>query len=41
MLQSGLDVSSIVSHRLPADRFEQAFAIVASGECGKVILDWT
>jgi threonine 3-dehydrogenase len=41
MLQSGLDVSSIVSHRLPADRFEDAFAIVASGECGKVILDWT
>ena len=40
MLQSGLDVSSIVSHRLPADRFEEAFAIVASGECGKVILDW-
>ena len=41
MLQSGLDISSIVSHRLPADRFEEAFAIVASGECGKVILDWT
>jgi len=41
MLQSGLDVSSIVSHRLPADRFEDAFAIVASGECGKVILGWT
>jgi threonine 3-dehydrogenase len=41
MLQSGLDVSSIVSHRMPADRFEEAFAIVASGECGKLILDWT
>lgn len=40
MLQSGLDVSSIVTHRLPADRFEQAFEIVAGGECGKVILDW-
>jgi len=40
MLQSGLDVGSIVSHRLPADRFEEAFDIVARGECGKVILDW-
>ena len=40
MLQSGLDVSSIISHRMPADRFEEAFAIVAGGECGKVILDW-
>lgn len=41
MLQSGLDVSSIVTHRMPADRFEEAFEIVASGNCGKVILDWT
>ena len=41
MLQSGLDISSIITHRLPADEFEQAFEIVAAGECGKVILDWT
>jgi threonine 3-dehydrogenase len=41
MLQSGLDVSPIVTHRLPADRFEEAFEIVAGGECGKVVLDWS
>ena len=41
MLQSGLDISSIITHRLPADDFEQAFEIVAGGDCGKVILDWT
>lgn len=41
MLQSGLDISSIVTHRLPADRFDEAFEIVAGGDCGKVILDWT
>ena len=41
MLQSGLDVSPIVTHRLSADRFEEAFEIVAGGECGKVVLDWT
>ncbi|HRB05167.1 MAG TPA: zinc-binding dehydrogenase, partial [Ilumatobacteraceae bacterium] len=40
MLQSGLDVSGIVTHRIPADDFEEAFAIVHRGECGKVILDW-
>jgi threonine 3-dehydrogenase len=40
MLQSGLDVSGIVTHRLPADRYEEAFEIVGRGECGKVILDW-
>jgi len=41
MLQSGLDIGSIITHRLPADRFEEAFAIVESGRCGKVILDWS
>jgi threonine 3-dehydrogenase len=40
MLQSGLDVGRIVTHRMPADRFDEAFAIVQAGECGKVILDW-
>ena len=40
MLQSGLDVSGIVTHRLPADRFEEAFEVVERGQCGKVILDW-
>ena len=40
MLQSGLDVSGIVTHRMPAESFEEAFAIVHGGECGKVILNW-
>lgn len=40
MLQSGLDISAIITHELPAHRFEEAFEIVGSGECGKVILDW-
>jgi threonine 3-dehydrogenase len=40
MLQSGLDVSGIVTHQLDADDFEDAFAIVQRGECGKVILNW-
>ena len=40
MLQSGLDVSGIVTHRFPAESYEEAFTIVEEGECGKVILDW-
>ena len=40
MLQTGLDVSPVITHHLSADRFEDAFEIVRSGECGKVILDW-
>jgi len=40
MLQSGLDISSIVTHTFAVADFEDAFATVASGECGKVVLDW-
>ena len=41
MLQSGLDVSGVVTHHVLAAEFEEAFAIVETGECGKVVLDWT
>ena len=40
MLESGLDVSGIVTHPLPADRYDEAFDLVARGECGKLVLDW-
>jgi len=40
MLQSGLDVSPVITHRFPVDDFEAAFDTVASGECGKVVMDW-
>ncbi len=36
MLQSGLDVTAVITHRFPA-----AFEVVRSGQCGKVVLDWT
>jgi len=41
MLQSGLDISPVITHRFPADRFAQAFEVVRSGDCGKVVMDWT
>ena len=41
MLQTGLDVSPVITHHLPASEFEAAFDIMRSGQCGKVILDWT
>lgn len=41
MLQSGLDIAPVITHRFPAEAFEDAFAVVAAGECGKVLLDWT
>ncbi len=40
MLQTGLDVSPVITHHFPADKFNDAFDVMRSGECGKVILDW-
>jgi threonine 3-dehydrogenase len=41
MLQNGLDVSKVITHRFPADQFEAGFRAMKSGKSGKVILDWT
>src|ERR1051326_5872906 len=40
MLQSGLDIRPVIPHRFPFTAYEEAFAIMASGNSGKVILDW-
>ena len=40
MLQSGLDVSPVMTHHFPVADYEQAFELMASGQSGKVILDW-
>ena len=38
MLQSGLDISGIITHRLPFDEFEKGFELMLSGKSGKVVL---
>ena len=40
MLQSGLDVSPVITHRFEFDDFQTAFEVVASRDCGKVVLEW-
>ena len=41
LLQSGLDLTPIITHHFPAADFERAFETVDSGHSGKVILDWS
>ena len=41
MLQSGLDSSGVITHRLDWSDFEEGFQTMRSGECGKVVLDWS
>jgi threonine 3-dehydrogenase len=40
MIQSGLDISPVITHHFARDEHERAFAAAASGEAGKVILHW-
>jgi len=40
MLQSGLDVSPVITHHFGVEEFQQGFDIMNSGQSGKVILDW-
>ena len=40
MIQSGLDISPVITHRFHYTQFEQAFQLMLSGETGKVILNW-
>ena len=41
MLENGLDVRPVITHRLPVDRFREGFEAMLSGRSGKVVLDWT
>ena len=41
MVQGGLDLTPVITHRFHYTEFEQGFAAMNSGHSGKVILDWT
>jgi threonine 3-dehydrogenase len=41
MLESGLDISNILTHRYDWKDFEKGFETMRSGNSGKVLLDWT
>ncbi len=40
MIQSGLDVSAVITHRFHYTEFEKAFEVMQAGQAGKVILNW-
>lgn len=40
MLQSGLDIAPVITHRYPRQEFRAAFEQMRSGQSGKVILEW-
>jgi len=40
MLQSGLNINNVITHRFPIDEFQKGFDAMLSGQSGKVVLDW-
>ena len=40
LVQSGLDLTDLITHRIDVDEFESGFAAMISGEAGKVVMDW-
>jgi len=40
MLQSGLDIKPVITHRFPVDEWERGFEVMGTGKSGKVILEW-
>ncbi|MCF3649627.1 L-threonine 3-dehydrogenase [Synoicihabitans lomoniglobus] len=40
LIQSGLDITPVITHRFPFTAFEEGFDLMRSGRSGKIILDW-
>lgn len=40
LLESGMDIKPVITHRLHYTEFEEGFAVMGLGDCGKVVLDW-
>ena len=41
MIEGGLDLSPIITHRFGVEDFQSAFDVMLSGDCGKVVLNWS
>jgi threonine 3-dehydrogenase len=41
LLENGLDVRGVITHRFTADQYRNGFDAMLSGSSGKVVLDWT
>lgn len=41
MLECGLNIKPVITHRFGADEFQKGFDVMKSGNCGKVVLDWS
>ena len=40
LVQGGMDITPVITHRLPVADFQQGFELMGSGQSGKIILNW-
>ena len=40
LLQGGLDITPVITHHFPCHEFREAFDLMASGDSGKIVLEW-
>ena len=40
MIQTGLDITPVITHHFHYTEFQEAFKVMSSGQSGKVVLDW-
>ena len=40
LIQSGLDITPVITHRISIDDYQKGFDAMVSGQCGKVVMDW-
>ena len=41
MLERGLDISKVITKKVAADEYQNAFDLMSSGQAGKIVMDWT
>ena len=40
LVQGGMDITPVITHRLPVDQFQEGFELMGAGKSGKIVLNW-
>jgi len=40
LIKSGLDLNRIITHKFSISKFDEAFEVISSGQCGKIVMEW-
>jgi len=40
LINSGLDLNKIITHKFPISNFNDAFDVISTGQCGKIVMEW-